>query len=855
MASVTTMNDENNLLDKIEETDLPFELKLLENVSDETVWDNYINHKKLHIETSEIDSKIRYEEQLLALLYRKSWALISDFSVWCEFIDYYVEFVGHFSFNPTELNKIDLCFNYNEERWGTKVEFWVKRLEFLLKYKDHIDASQILALVDRSFEKLKYSDHLEIWNVVLLKIMLINGIPTSLQFRVYFSYMIYIKNQIKFGLLEDYDRLKKSMDLDTAFEKLLSLTENIADLERFHKLFLQLTESNILINFTVSELELNLKYFQRLANLARMESNCLNFTSQIYESIIQKFPDQQSTFTIKYANLLIGIDDFKKGIQLLEDHMNKSLTVKDFSLLFDSLTAQLEKRIEYTSENNMTDELSNLVDRLEYLLGARKLLLNDVKLRQNINSPVAWLERLKILGDDESKITELLDCYAKAVLSIVTKKIPQDERHIFAQIWCNYAKLYFKKGDLQNCRSLFETATKVPWTEMEQLETIWIEWIKCEIATGDLERATHVASLSIMIPQQVMNGKVDIKDESVSVHMKLFKSLRLWCLFLDLVENTKDFDAVCKSYDDAFELKVVNSVIATNYCFYLEEKGFYEKCFSILERALNIFAGNSKDVIFTIYMNKVLKYWSDLEWDKERVREVFEKGIDHFSRRRDTEKLRDAYVLYAHWEFEHGSRMRSLKVLREGIDVSQRQEDKLTLYKILIVNTIEVKNLEWAVDVFIDAIDELSVQLPGYIETIISSFVNTEVALKNIGKAREVLRYASENIMEFNKNDSDRALIWDLFKKFELEHGDESSYKDMLKKKQYLENMYGAIKMTPNTPSEIETQLRDEIGFVKSSTGPKTTTYTVEEEIKETGESKKNGDDNEIELEIDLAEL
>lgn len=853
----STMDDDNGLLDKIEESDLTFELKLLENISDENFWDSYINHKRSQLESSEVENKIRYEEQLLTLLYRKSWAFAQDFQAWYEFIDYYVVFVGHFSFNPTELNKINLCFSQNEEKWGKRVEYWIKWLRFILKYNDRIDTKQILSLIDKSFKKLKYSDHLAIWKIVLNEVLPLSGIPQSFQFTIYMSYMLYLKNQIDFGLVEDYEVLKNLMDLDSTFEKLLSLIETVAEMKRFNNLFVKVTEPKILISFSISELELNLRYFDRLTQLSTKEKDCLKFTAELYKSIIAKFPDQQSIFTTKYAKLLIDIGDFNGGIQLLENHMNTSLTIKDFSILFDCLTDQLQKRIETLSNTDENEDLLQLIEKFEKLLEARKLLLNDVKLRQNINSPVAWLERLNIFGEDESKVTELLDCYSSAVLNIVTKKIPQDERHVFAKIWCDYAKIYFKRQDLINGRSLFETATKVPWTEMDQLETVWIEWIKCEIATGDLEQAVNTASLAVTIPQQVLNGKIDIRDQSVSVHMKLFKSVRLWCLYLDLVENTKGFDSVCESYDSAFELKIVNGVMAINYCLYLEENGYYEKCFSILERALNTFGGNSKDVIFTMYINKVLKYWNQLEWDRERVREVFEKGIDHFARRRDITKLRDTYVLYADWELEHGSRIRSLKVLREGIDVSQRQEDKLTLYKILIINTIEVKDLEWAVEVFTDAVDELSVQIPGYIDTIINNFVKTEVALKDVKKAREILRYASESIMEFSKSDTDRALIWDMFKRFELEYGNEDTYKDMLRKKQFLENMYGAVVQRLPEPSKVELELRDQVGFVKSSTGPKTTTYTAGVENNKIEESmvQKESNDNEIDLEIDMDDV
>lgn len=875
------MQNEDSLLDYIEEADVAFEMQLLKDSSQsEQIWNQYIGHKREQVIENSKDEKVK--QALVALLYRRHRFFEDDYEKWHQFIDYYIRFVRqHSPKNITEINKIIQCFELSMKFFEEKPTFWNKYLGFLIDSKKLLGVDFILDIFNVSLLKLKQNEHLQLWNLLFTELVNEAKLSPTLKFELYLSFFIFLKNSHRFGIFDQEEQDNGSTpSYDEIFNALLNSISDWQQVTKFQKVFNDFINPEILLKLCDSELELFRRYLERLIKLsterAFTEKQKLeNKIDSLFKEIVIKFPYQQSIFTIKYAKYLTSNQKFNIATEVLEARLTSSMTIKDFTLIFDSLTELLEKQVTDLSESISanTEELNKYMDKLEFLLSNRLILMNDVKLRQNINSPSTWIERIELLNQEgEQSLNKVLESYSKAVLSIQAKKVPKDEKLQFPQIWCDYAKVYIGKDDLPTARTLFETATKVPWTELDQLEYIWIEWIKSEIELNNVEHAEFVCSKAVKIPEQISSGKIDIDDESISVQLRLFRSIRLWSLYLDLVENCRDFDDVCKAYEDAMELKIINGVMIINYCLFLEENGYIEKSFSIFERGMNMFNGESKSILYCIYLNKILKYWEKLGWDVERVREIFEEGLDYFTGDKNNggKNLKQVYILYSEWEMKFGSKIRSLRIMGEGISRMSRQGDKLDMYKILIVNTIESKGIESAVEVFQEAAEGLSVQIPGYISDIICGFVEVEVALGNVERGRKVLQYAAENVMEFSKSDEDRNSIWDLFKAFELENGDESTYKEMLRRKIYLENVFGPVKRdavstaVPAAGSQASTEesanarirkeIQDRIGFVASTEGPKTTTYTAGTKMSapDTSEDDAARNDDAIELDIDL---
>lgn len=871
------MEEINPILEFIGESDIPFEIQFIKDSKNEEIWNQYLNHKQQEYDQQIEETKIGYYlKNILIILFRRFKQFPKNYEYWNKFIDFYIE-----NFNSkNEINNITKIFLNLIDEFGLNISFWIKFLKFLIKFEfeNLLDSEFILTLFNIALLKLKPKDHYLLWNLIFNDFLKNNSkISLNLKFDLYSSFFIYLKNINKFNINIEFDKIP---NFDEIFSILIENMNNLEQINQFDLIFNELINPKYLLKLSDSELELFRRYMDKLIKLSN-NGNKIDLIklkdkiNKLFLIIIKKFPDQLSIFVIKYAKYFIQINQFDESINLLENYLNKSLTIKDFTLIFDSLTEILEDQINKLSEfNNNIEEnkISKYLDKLELLLKDRMILLNDVKLRQNLNNPSIWIERIEILKNDNndnndnkdnnSSINKILDCYSKAVLTIDIKKVPKDENLLLPEIWCNYAKEYFKNGDIKTCRTIFETSTKVPWIEIEQLEFIWINWIKFEINLNEIEHATLICSKAISIPKQIFNGKINIDDENLSVQMKLFKSIKLWSLYLDLIENTKNFEEICKAYEDSIELKIINGVLIVNYCLYLEESGYIEKSFSIFERGLEMFNGESKSILYCIYLNKILKYWEKLNWNIERVREIFENGLEM----NYNNNLKQIYILYSEWENKYGSKIRSCKILREGIDKMNKQKDKLLLYKILIIDIIENKGLEWVVEIFQEAIENISVQIPGYINELVCGFVEVEIELGNINKSRKILQYCAENIMEFGKSNEDKISIWELFKAFELENGNETTYKEMLRLKRYLENVYGKIQInsdiklveeTESKNAKVRKELQDRIGFVASSSGPKTTTFTMQAEAPGGEEDvvERNGDAIDLDMDMEVEDV
>lgn len=870
------MEKTNNIFfDSIHESDIAFELQLLKDAKNVEIWKHYLNHKQEYITeestTSDYTTTMKLKEELLVLYYRQFWAFDKEYGYWEKFIDYYTKMIKSLDLetNGNDLkigiNKIADCFNRESGIFGNETRFWIKYLKFLQEFKlkvKFVSEEFILSIFKTCLKTLEVDKHLPIWSLFFNDIWPILKLSDdALKFTIYLSWSIFLKNCLKFNVFQSDLQDESLPNLDTTFIKLLKYMNETEEIKEFEILFKELMKAKYLVKFATSELDLYNQYFERLTEISvTNESNdqLKNKLKDLFLAIIKKFPDQQSLITVRYSKYLIRIDQFDKAVEISDKLYNNSLTIKDFTIVFDFLTENLEKKIIDISDVDEKDpSIEKYMGKLEGLLSSRLILLNDVKLRQNMNSPLTWNERIDLFKDG-GDVEKVLECYAKAVVEINVRKVPKDEMLLLPKIWCDYARMYFEKGDILTARKLLDTASKVPWIELEQLETVWISWLKCEIGLGNVKHAAFLCSNAISVPEQILKGKVDIEDESLSFQMKLFKSVRLWSLYLDLLENTGDFEEVCKGYEDAIELKVINGVMLINYCLFLEENGHIEKSFSIFERGVQMFTGDSKSILFGIYLNKILKYWKKLGWNEERVREIFEGCIDVV----DAGELKQVYLLYSEWEMNFGSQLRSLKIVKEAISQMERQQDKLQFYQILIMRTIETKGVEWVVEIFKEAIETISVQLPGYISELVAGFVNVEIALGEPDKARVILEYAAENVMEFNRSNDDRELVWTLFKAFELENGDETTYKAMLRKKIYLENMYGKVQSVHRQSAPAPPLLGQSdsaIGFVASSNPPKNATVVLEadhaeQDQQQTGEPHLANPQNEdvIELDMDL---
>ncbi|ODV59302.1 mRNA splicing protein SYF1 ASCRUDRAFT_77363 [Ascoidea rubescens DSM 1968] len=388
------------------------------------------------------------------------------------------------------------------------------------------------------------------------------------------------------------------------------------------------------------------------------------------------------------------------------------------------------------------------------------------------------------------------------------------------QIWIDYSKVYQSNKDYFTARSIFSTATKVPFMNSNDLVEIYLAWADMELTIDAsteeevdkcFENAINIIKSSLVKPTFKNIGKVEDQirffDDKIPAAYKIHKSVKLWSFYLDLIESSNDFQETCKVYEEIMNLKILTPVILINYINFLWDNQNFEKSFKIFEIGLDKFNYFPiKFEIYNIYLGKILLRFKQMKQKKmenfisiERIRDLFEQAINECS----GDLVKPIYLLYADFEQQNGLSSRSLKIYGEGIkqlhewldsqisinnslEIKEKiYKDIFNFYEILIQKTIEFKNFNEARIIYENIISHED--LPNnYIIKFVLSFKNFEVKLGEVVRGRELLKYGCELLLKpspLQENGKIYEKYWKEWREFELNYGDENTFKEMIKMK------------------------------------------------------------------------
>ncbi|KAG9997816.1 TPR-like protein, partial [Aureobasidium melanogenum] len=307
---------------------------------------------------------------------------------------------------------------------------------------------------------------------------------------------------------------------------------------------------------------------------------------RIVRSGIQRFPDQRGILWVGLARYWINKGDYERARDVFEEGVTTVMTVRDFSIVFDTYAEAEEALIgikmdeaQTRSEKGTPDENADLeldirMMRFEQLMDRRPFLLNDVLLRQNPNSVNEWEKRVALWGDNKP---EVVNTYTNAIAAINPKKAIGR----YHTLWTNYAKFYEERGDLRNARVIMEKAVKVPFKSVNELAEMWVEWAEMELRNENFDRAVDIMAKATQAPKR---STVDYFDETLSPQQRVHKSWKLWSFYVDLVESVSTLDETRKVYERIFELRIATPQTVVNYANLLEENKYFEESFKVYER-------------------------------------------------------------------------------------------------------------------------------------------------------------------------------------------------------------------------------------------------------------------------------
>ena len=496
---------------------------------------------------------------------------------------------------------------------------------------------------------------------------------------------------------------------------------------------------------------------------------------QIIKSAIDRFADQRGKLWSGLAGFWITKGNFDRARDVFEEGLTTVMTVRDFTLIFDSyaefeesvIGALMEAASLRTKKGMMDQDADFDLDirmmRFEQLMDRRPFLLNDVLLRQNPNNVAEWEKRIALWGDNKS---EIVQTYTDAITAIS----PKQAIGRFHDLWTNYAKFYEKGGDLQSARIIMEKAVKVPFKSVAELADMWCEWAEMELRNENFDMAVKTMAKATSAPKRSV---VDYFDDSLSPQQRVHKSWKLWSFYVDLVESVSSLEETREVYERIFELRIATPQTVVNYSNLLEENRYFEESFKTYERGLDLFSYPVAFELWNLYLTKAV----DRKISIERLRDLFEQAVEGCP----PKFAKVLYLMYGNLEEERGLARHAMRIY-ERATRAVSDEDRFEMFNFYITKSASNFGLTSTRPIYERAIASLPDREA---KDMCLKFAEMEKRLGEIDRARAIYGHASQFCDPRTTPD-----FWSKWEAFEVAHGNEDTFKEMLRIKRSVQAQY-----------------------------------------------------------------
>lgn len=802
-------------------------------------------------------------QQKVFILERAVKQLPRSYKLWKIYLDLMMERLRNANYSKarSQFVMVNRLFERSLQLLNKAPIIWIEYLEYLIE-KQYNEVTLIRRTFNDCLYNLPITQHHLIWPKYIKFADDIGGMTGA---KIYLKYLQYATPESLQGLNNEHTE-----ELGITIDDIISKFIEFGDLKEATKLFeYVLANPDRYVALAKSPLQLWVEYIDLLIDsVSKNKRNTVNYNEYDYffESLVndalQKFPDQIGKFYSKLTFYFVKRKKFFKVRYYFDKGLKSCVTVKDFTMIYDSYTEFEESLLTHLSEKlresdddpGLTNELDLRMSIFEKLINDRPFLLNDMMLRQDSNNLDEWFKRID-LYKNENNVNKMLNTFATALKTINPLKahsLANKKEYNLPNLWVTYANVYASQNDIKTANLIFSKSVKSQFQNPDDLATLYIEWSDLHMKNGNEIRAIEIVE-NICIAEQT---EVDYNDSSVDIHLRVHKSIKLWSFYLDLLESlvetgeeTNEIEKVIDAYNKTINLKIASALTIINFANFLEELQFFERSFSVYETGIRIFKDSKiRFEIWNIYLSKVIKH----DLNIERIRDLFEQCLNGSGVDGDygcpAYLCRPVYLLYSHYEQEKGWTMRSIKILKQGIQKLNKGlneesitktekdtiiKDKFDMYLFLIskISTLNDNNeLRKAYESILKD-DQLSFRNLVYLSM---DFIDFESNLKEYNRVRSLFKFLCRLS---NPESESIEPVWKKWESFELKFGNESTFKDMLR-----------FKRTVSAEYENDQILKDSLnpmGFVKSSTGPKVSSLTP------VNTSKENNPDS-IDLDMDM---
>ncbi|KAJ9198444.1 hypothetical protein DTO164E3_5277 [Paecilomyces variotii] len=784
----------------ISDQDIVYEQDLLRDPGSVTPWLAYIEFKQQH--------GTLYEQAFV--MERACKQLPRSYKLWKMYLEFRVNHLRgrNAAIHRSEYQKVNALFERALILLNKMPRIWEMYLSFLLQQPI---VTQTRRTFDRALRALPVTQHNRIWRLYKPFARSASG-ETAV--KIYSRYM-----QIHPENAEEYiDLLIEMGHYTEAVKRYIEILDNPRFQSKQGKSHFQLWSEMV---------ELLVNKAKEIETGAHVGID----VDGIIRSGIERFADQRGRLWAGLATYWITRGNFEKARDIFEEGITTVMTVRDFTMIFDSyvefeesVIGNLMEEASVRASKGKVDEDADLdldlrMLRFEQLMDRRPFLVNDVLLRQNPNNVIEWEKRVALWGDNKA---EVVQTYTNAIAAINPKKAHGK----FHELWVNYAKFYEKGGDLDTARIIMDKSVKVPFKTVNELAETWCEWAEMELRNENFDKAVEIMAKATQAPKK---STVDYFDETLSPQQRVHKSWKLWSFYVDLVESVGTLEETRKIYERIFELRIATPQTVVNYANLLEENKYFEESFKVYERGLDLFSYPVAFELWNLYLTKAV----DRKISIERLRDLFEQALDGCP----PKFAKVLYLMYGNLEEERGLARHAMRIY-ERATRAVSDEDRFEMFDFYITKSASNFGLTSTRPIYERAIAALPDKEA---KDMCLKFAEMERRLGEVDRARAIYGHASQFC-----DPRTNAGFWQKWEAFEVQHGNEDTFKEMLRIKRSVQAQYNtdvnfiasqAIARSqqrteegiPETEEEkehadamaaLERQARAPIGFVAASTGP-----------------------------------
>jgi pre-mRNA-splicing factor SYF1 len=446
----------------------------------------------------------------------------------------------------------------------------------------------------------------------------------------------------------------------------------------------------------------------------------------------------------------------------------------DWDILLSQQTGEDGK----SSQRASMSDLELALARAEDLTERRPILLNGVLLRQNPDDVGEWLKRARMYKET-GKIHQAAAALEEGLKTVKARRAVGGNAN---QMVVQLAKIYEEDcKDVAKARNLFDRICNqyvYEFKNVDDLAECFVTWVELELRQETWDDALDIIRASVVLPRFAPKWTRGLKT-----------SLRLWDLLLDLEESLGTMQTAKDAYGRAIDHKVATPLHILNFATFLTEQKYFEESFSAYERGIELFQFPGVKLIWKAYVDSFLKRYGGTKL--ERTRDLFQRCLDGCPPEDSTE----FFLMNGKFEEEHGLTKRALGVYKQMCQTVPG-EDKYTAYQLFITKTVQYLGQTATRDIYQNAIQDLE---DGAASKLCLDFANMETSLQEIDRARAVLSYGAQ-MADPRRNDE----YWKAWNEFEISHGNEETFREMLRIKRSAEASFSTVNYNAAEMSGVD---------------------------------------------------